>query len=177
MAVPDSPQRWWVPCAVEDQQERLDQLCAALIRARMVHGYLSSEAPLLTNLSVLENLWLSQAWRTGWTRRDCLRRLESVLAQHEACPDPDPELLGLRDCLSARPAELNPHRILCAAVLRAALGQPRVVVIDAAWPLWGGAMQVLMPATWVLVADEAQPSSTAVNWIKLPPEAVLQGLS
>ncbi|MFM7314095.1 MAG: hypothetical protein ACKO0M_13175 [Cyanobium sp.] len=163
-------QRWWVPCSSADVQGELDRLCATLRRNRTVYGYLSSEAALVANLSLLENLWLPHAWRAGWSRRSCLRRLEALFEHCGSLPDPDPDLLNLRDFFFCRPAQLSPQQIRQAVILRAALGQPRVVLIDPGWSTWSASMQLLAPAAWLLVAVDPDPLMTGVTWSNLSPE-------
>lgn len=171
------PQRWWVPCSPADLQMELDRLCATLRRNKTVYGYLSSDAALVANLSLLENLWLPHAWRAGWSRRSCLRRLEAMFEHCGAFPDPDPDLLNLRDCLYSRPARLSPQQIRQAVILRAAIGQPRVVVIDPGWSIWSPSMQLLAPASWLLVAGNPDPLITGVTWSKLSPEDLRECLT
>jgi hypothetical protein len=154
MSAPALPQRLWLPCSAEAVPAELDHLCAWLRRKAVPYGYLSLQAPLVTNLTVLENLWLPHAWRSGCSRQAVLKRLDSLQP-------------GVDLPLDRRPAELTPLEVERLVVLRAALGRPRVVVVDPAWTNWTGAISLLELATWWMPAPDLDPLMGAQGWIRM----------
>jgi hypothetical protein len=149
-----APQRLWLPCAAEAVPAELDHLCAWLRRQAVPYGYLSLHAPLVTNLTVLENLWLPHAWRSGCSRQSVLKRLEALQP-------------GVDLRLDHRPAELTPLEVERLVILRAALGRPRVVVVDPAWTSWNGLMSLLELATWWMPAPQLEPLMETQGWITM----------
>jgi len=164
------PPRLWLPCPDDAVNSELDRLCAWLRHHAVAYGYLSLQAPLIANLTVLENLWLPQAWRSGISRRAVLKQLEELqerwgpTAINEAAADPV-------TWLQRRPSQLSPADLELAVVLRAALGRPKVVVLDPGWPGRSGRMALLEQASWWLPAPALEPWMQEQDWITMSADA------
>lgn len=154
MSVAAPCRRLRLPCSADAVPAELDHLCGWLRRQAVPYGYLSLQAPLIANLTLLENLWLPHAWRSGCSRQAVLRRLEAL------APGVD---LGLQ----RRPATLAAEEVERLVVLRAALGRPRVVVVDPGWSSWDGVVGLLEAATWWMPAAELDPLLQAQGWITM----------
>ena len=160
----DVPGRVWIPTADGFGESSLDQLCRVLRRRKIVYGYLSMRAPLIGNLSTLENLWLPHAWLAGWTRQRVHTRLEEL--RRSIPPDLEPDSIR-RDpegWLVRRPVQLSAAELEWSVLVRAALARPAVVVIDPAWTVWQGPMMILAEASWWLPAAEAPLLNQAEDW-------------
>lgn len=165
-----SVQRIWLPCSAQAVDAELDLLCAWLRRRPIAFGYLSARAPLLSNLTVMENLWLPHAWRWGCSRELLFQRLR-LLAPGVVDPGgSEPSCRPLSAWLHARPAELSPDEVAYAVVLRAALGRPQVVVVDPSWLAWSLASALLQAATWWLPSPEPGPMMSDQPWISMNSE-------
>jgi hypothetical protein len=163
-----APQRLWLPCSAEDVETELDRLCTWLRRRPIAYGYLTARAPLLSNLTVLENLWLPHAWRWGCSRRLLLHRLHDLLPGLAGSEGMQTSLRDPSRWLACRPAELSPAESAAAVVLRAALGRPEVVLVDPSWLDWPPAIALLPTATWWLPAAEPPPIIEDQSWIRMP---------
>lgn len=161
-----SSKRRWTHCSWDASDAAIDALCASCRQLRVAYGYLSMRASLLSNISVLENIWLPHAWRFGSQLDAIVARLKLISSQVNP-GDRSPALMAVRDLkewLNLRPAQLQSHQIEAAVVLRACLGSPVVIIIDPAWSNWDDAITLLSDATWWMpVGDPPEPPD--VDWI------------
>jgi hypothetical protein len=165
------PRRLWLPCPIEAVNAELDRLCARLRRQAVAYGYLSLQAPLVANLNLLENLWLPHAWRGGLSRRAVLLRLEELLGPGGSKAAGAESLGDPVAWLQRRPSQLSPAELELAVVLRAALGRPKLVVLDRGWPGRSASMALLEQTSWWLCAPELEPWMQAQDWITMGVDA------
>lgn len=163
-----------VTCPMAECSGVLDRLCDKLRNACVAYGYLSAYAPLISTISVLENLWLPHAWQRGWSQRGVLHRIDAVLTRHQSSPEPDQDILNLHKWMGLYPAELTAHQVEAAVIMRAALGQPEVVVMDAGWPTASRSMQLLESASWWWVTPELDALIAPSGWITMPHDEALR---
>lgn len=165
------PKRLWLPCPADQLDAELDRLCAGLRRRAIPYGYLSPRAPLLANLTVMENLWLPQAWLGGRSRRAVLLQVRELLDGVETGDWGSMVSENLEAWLGQRPSQLSARDQEQVAVLRAALRRPRVVVLDPGWTDLGTRMGLLAGASWWRPAPDPDPLMQQLGWTNMPTEA------
>jgi ABC-type glutathione transport system ATPase component len=156
-----------LPCHGDAVNTELDRLCAWLGRHAVPYGYLSLQAPLLTNLNVLENLWLPHAWRAGTSRRALQQRLQELLQRSGPVAGDEMAAQDPQAWLQRRPSQLSAAELEWAVVLRAALGRPRVVVLDPGWPISSVTMSLLEDASWWRPSPAPDPWMEQQGWITM----------
>jgi ABC-type uncharacterized transport system ATPase subunit len=164
----NAPQRLLLLC--KNSKERnlaLDQACY-LLRKYLKHpwGLLALNGGLLSNINVLENLWLIPSWHNSQSSAEILTNLQSILSQLNINEQNAAELLA------ARPANLSSTETRTALLLRALLLKPEVLLIDHDWflglkqadrDLYQHALPLLAHCDWWVFSDDIEaPSSDAV---------------
>lgn len=114
--------------------QAVNAVCAAWNAQPFQTAYLTSTAPFLENVSILENLWIPLAWHRSQPLAEVIRRARRHL-----------DLFGwseqdLRHLLASRPGDLPVAVLGCAALLRALLMDPDWLLLEPGWfqrPLLG----------------------------------------
>jgi hypothetical protein len=172
-----TPRRIWTHCEAEQIDSQLDSFCLQSRRLNIPYGYLTMRAPLISNVNVLENLWLPHAWLHGWRLSTVTERLQFILeCSHLVDASPSTEAVRtLANWLHLRPADLQKPQCEAAVVLRAALASPSIVVIDPTWTSWDGAIRLLDQVTWWMPVHDAV-SVPGRGWVNLSYDDALRSL-
>ena len=121
---------------------------------------------LISNISIMENLWLPQAWHGGLSfSKFCAQFDELVTALSPILPE---SLHDLIDLTNIKSGMMSVHQRKLVVLMRAALMKPEFLLIAPSWVsalthpsdhLLSQAMHLsLYRATW-LAFDEINPSS------------------
>lgn len=149
-------------------EQAVNALCAAWNAQPFHTAYLTSTAPFLENVSILENLWIPLAWRRSESLAEVARKARRHLDLF-GWTEPD-----LRHLLASRPGDLPAAVLGCAALLRALLMDPDWLLLEPGWfqrPLLGGDHNLsllesaLGRARWLLLWPGDQgPLPPGVPW-------------
>lgn len=125
-------QRVWIDCSCVNPSDELDHACHAFLKRGFSVAVLDDcPGALISNISIVENLWLPRAWHrdTSMSRfRDRLGRLVSDLTPR--LPEASPDLSELLDC---RPAELSSQQRRLVVFMRVVLINPEIVLLSPSW--------------------------------------------
>lgn len=164
---PPEAARWHLICHdPEDKESCLDYCCALAHSRQQRLSLLSLYGPLISNINIAENLWLSIDWHQRIATETLLEKVRDLF-----------ETLGyvpavIDAILSARPSALEPHDLRAVLLVRAGLLKPDIVVIDGDWfhgtqssdrQLFQRAQLSFNSAAWLVVSEAEE--------IPLPDEA------
>lgn len=102
-----------------DAGQRLEFMATHAAIASEEIALVSADMPLRANLSVLDNIALIPQYRSNLTYNKAADLAWALL-----------EITGYQDCYAKRDPDLNHAERCVAKLLRAAIGQPAVVLID-----------------------------------------------
>lgn len=127
-----SSRRIWVDCSGFQSSDHLDRVCQILLK-RGFGVVVLDDCPgaLISNISILENLWLPQAWCRHTSSahfRLGLSKLDDVIAP--MLPQSWP---ALTDLLLLRPGQLSSQQRSLVVLLRAVLMEPELVLLSSDW--------------------------------------------
>jgi hypothetical protein len=162
---------WLVPqlrsrldCPADEVGLWIDRVCTIMQRAGVAHAYLSPQrGSLLSNITVLENLWLPLAWRKPLSSQRVQRKLSALI---DSLPgDTLFSSLDRDSFLRSYPDDLPSLHYCWAVLLRAALLSPRCLVIDAAW------FFPLIPEECCVAPDVMEVVFGSAAWLAVVPYA------
>lgn len=168
-----SSQRIWVDCSGCNPIDEMDRYCQLFHSHDCCVAVLDdSPGALISNISVMENLWLPQAWPGGLSLKKFRNQFdELVTALLPVLPE---SLHDLIDLTNIKPGMLSVHQRKLVVLMRAALMKPELLLIAPSWVsalthpsdnLLSQAMHLsLYRATW-LAFDEINPSSNSLGTV------------
>lgn len=161
-----SSQRIWVDCPREKSSSELDRACQFFLK-RGCRVAVLDDCPgdLISNISILENLWLPRAWCIDPSMSHFGDQLGMLVAEMSSIlPEAFPDLRDLLDC---KPAQLSSEQRRLVVLMRVILMNPEVVLLSSSWVPWlldssGKVLLKMMnlflsDASW-LAFDEIEPS-------------------
>ncbi|WP_293931035.1 hypothetical protein [Iodobacter sp.] len=165
----NAPQRLLLLCKHSGERNlALDQACYLLRKyLKRPWGLLALSGGLLSNINVLENLWLIPSWQNNQSSTEILTNLQSILSQLNINEQNAAKLLV------ARPANLSNTETRVALLLRALLLSPEILLIDHDWflglkqvdrDLYQRALPLLAHCDWWVFSDDIEAPSNDAAW-------------
>lgn len=166
-----SSQRIWVDCSGCNPIDEMDR-CCQLFQSNDCRVAVLDDSPgaLISNISIMENLWLPQAWPGGLSLSEFRTQFEELVTA--LLPILPESLHDLIDLTNIKPGMLSVHKRKLVVLMRAALMKPEFLLIAPSWVsalthpsdhLLSQAMHLsLYRATW-LAFDEIDPSSHSLG--------------
>ena len=162
--------RVWIDCSSSYPAEEVDRVCTFLLQNQVTYGFLdSSPGSLVSNLTVIENLWLPVSWHRKLSVKGFYLKIdESAMCINEFIPD-------FNTLLCLMPSELTLYQRNFIVLLRAFIMHPEALIISSSWfsflsdcqdYMFAEAMQSLFPVcSWLLFSD-AHPcvEFKNINW-------------
>lgn len=173
-----SQARTRLDCQVDEVGSWIDRIGNCLHRSGIATAYLSPQrGSLLSNITVLENLWLPLAWHSP-SPFPCDRLNRMIMDIVAKLPKGMPfNTLDWDSFLASYPDDLIIQQYYWAILLRAALLRPRCLVIDATWFFSAipgdccvapDVMDALFgSAAWLVLGPYATPLAGHWNWAML----------
>jgi len=159
-------QRIWVDCSGANPTDELDRVCRIFLRQGLCVAVLDDcPGALISNISILENLWLPHAWHHGLSRSQFQAQLAGLV--DVMSPFLSKSVSDMCELLRRRPGEVSPQQRSLVVLMRAVLMSPELVLLSSAWISGlvdsSGQMLLKMMHNWLSTAswlafDEIEPS-------------------
>lgn len=147
-----------------------DAVCGQLHQSASPFALLQVHAALISNINVRENLLLTSTWSLVRDAAQTSKQLEAMVADWGLSRDTMDRLL------QRRPAQLTDNELRLVVLMRAALVQPRVLLLLPDWfghppsdeePWWVLQRQHFGQCAWCFVCDQRGVEPLSENWQRI----------